>query len=330
MPISPFPGTRILLVGLIAAIYLYTPAISLGTIETSKCIKDCGSSRKTTADDLVCQDSAYNTTEKGKTVKSCLLCQSTGTAYISDERNDIYTFLYNQKYTVQTCLFDRDGPSIKGCDDECLPLRNVYKDNWYQGNNFTPIYKYCDDAGFKQYANKCESCLRGKNGTYILGNFIDTMSSACETKPNASDGEIITLRQPLFEVLSAESSDTEPDPNADSDSGTSSGGLSTGAKAGIGVGAGVGGLLLVGGLVWVLCLKRRSKKVNVYQYERPWQQEGLGGSIPDLNRKDGPASGMLNEMPAEGVVKGPAELPDAAGGNGGGMKAKTVEPVELP
>lgn len=51
-----------------------------------------------------------------------------------------------------------------------MPLRSVYKTDWYGGSNFTPIYTYCDDAGFQQYADKCESCLHGKNGTYILGN----------------------------------------------------------------------------------------------------------------------------------------------------------------
>ena len=85
--------TARILLGLLAVAYLFTPVYSLATIPKSKCIKNCGTTPKTTADDLVCPDSAYNNTEKGRTVKDCLLCQSTGTAYINDERNDIYTFL---------------------------------------------------------------------------------------------------------------------------------------------------------------------------------------------------------------------------------------------
>ncbi|OGM49844.1 hypothetical protein ABOM_001439 [Aspergillus bombycis] len=317
--------TRILL-GLLAVTYIFTPVYSLATIEKSKCIKNCGTTRKTSADDLVCPDSAYNNTQKGRTVKDCLLCQSTGTAYINDERNDIYTFLATQKYTVQTCLFDRNG-SISGCQNECTPLQSVYKTNWYGGSNFTPIYTYCDDAGFQQYADKCESCLRGKNGTYILGNFIDNMVSACTNKPNASEGEIVTLRQPIFQVPASEAVPDERD---------SSEGLSTGAKAGIGVGAGVGGLLIVGALVWFFCIRRRSKKVDAHQYERPWQQQNPDALSPD------PRSGPPSEMPADAVVKGPTELEGedntkvkvGSGGNEGehgkDKKERPTELVELP
>ncbi|KAE8164803.1 hypothetical protein BDV40DRAFT_298122 [Aspergillus tamarii] len=288
--------TRIVLLGLLAVTYLFTPVHSLATIPSSKCVKSCGSSRKTTADDLVCPDAAYNSTAKGKTVRDCLLCQSTGTAYINDERNDIYTFLATQKFTVQSCLFDRNG-SISGCQDECMPLRSVYKTDWYGGSNFTPIYTYCDDAGFQQYADKCESCLHGKNGTYILGNFIDNMVSACTNKPNASEKQIVNVRQPIFQVPASEAVPDESDSS-------SSGGLSTGAKAGIGVGVGVGGLIIVGALVWFFCLRKRSKKVDAHQYERPWQQENP--DIPVLSPD--PRSGPPSEMPAEAVVKGPSEL----------------------
>ncbi|KAB8263156.1 hypothetical protein BDV32DRAFT_9252 [Aspergillus pseudonomiae] len=319
--------TARILLGLLAVAYLFTPVYSLATIPKSKCIKNCGTTPKTTADDLVCPDSAYNNTEKGRTVKDCLLCQSTGTAYINDERNDIYTFLATQKYTVQTCLFDRNG-SISGCQNECIPLQSVYKTNWYGGSNFTPIYTYCDDAGFKQYADQCESCLRGRNGSYILANFIDNMVSACTNKPNASEGEIVTLRQPIFQVPASE---------AVPDESNSSSGLSTGAKAGIGVGVGVGGLMIVGGLAWFFCIRRRSKRVDAHQYERPWQQENADASALSPDPRSGPPS----EMPADAVVKGPTELEGedntkakVGGGNEGeygkDKKETPSEPVELP
>ncbi|KAE8372789.1 hypothetical protein BDV26DRAFT_297535 [Aspergillus bertholletiae] len=326
---SPSSRTmRVLLLALLAVTYLVTPVCSLATIPTSKCIKDCGDTRKTSADDLVCPDSAYNNTKDGRIVKDCLLCQSTGTAYINDERNDIYTFLATQKYTIQSCLFDRNDSSISHCKDQCLPLRSVYKTNWYGGSNFTPIYTYCDDAGFQQYAGQCESCLRGKNGTYILGNFIDNMVSACTNKPNASKGEIVTLRQPIFQVPV---SDAVPDKSNSSD------GLSTGAKAGIGVGVGVGGLMIVGALVWFFCIRKRSKKVDAHQYERPWQEENQGAPMLSPDPRSGPPS----EMPADAAVKGPSELQGeentkAAVGSGGSegegkdKKDRPAELVELP
>lgn len=155
------------------------------------------------------------------------------------------------------------------------------------------------------------------------------MVSACTNKPNASEGEIVTLRQPIFQVPASE---------AVPDESKSSSGLSTGAKAGIGVGVGVGGLLIVGALGWFFCHRKRSKKVDAHQYERPWQQENPDAPVLSPDPRSGPPS----EMPAEAVVNGPTELEGegnakanvGSGGNEGGYaKDKKETPsqlVELP
>ncbi|GAB1207929.1 hypothetical protein APSETT445_006665 [Aspergillus pseudonomiae] len=121
------------------------------------------------------------------------------------------------------------------------------------------------------------------------------------------------------------------------DESNSSSGLSTGAKAGIGVGVGVGGLMIVGALAWFFCIRRRSKRVDAHQYERPWQQENADASALSPDPRSGPPS----EMPADAVVKGPTELEGedntkakVAGGNEGeygkDKKETPSEPVELP
>lgn len=73
------------------------------------------------------------------------------------------------------------------------------------------------------------------------------MQSACNSKPNASDHQTVSLPQQLFATSTASTG-----------SGSS---LSTGAKAGIGVGVGVGGLVLCAGLLWIFLTRRRRNLV---------------------------------------------------------------------
>ncbi|KAE8150801.1 hypothetical protein BDV25DRAFT_139483 [Aspergillus avenaceus] len=288
---------------------------SLGTINTSKCISVCGDDRKTTTSDLVCPDSSYNSSSNGETMKTCLLCQSTGTAYISDERNDIYTFLYNQKYTLQTCLFDKPADvSLSGCEGDCLPLKSVFEEPWYKTNYKRPIYEYCNNTGFNEYAGSCGKCLWGKSGSYVLGNYLDTMVSACETKPNASKGEIIKLNQPLFVVPNTTTTDTE------------SSGLSSGAKIGIGVGVGVGGVILLAAAGWVFCLARKRRKARAKQ--AVYETEQVTYAPPDQAQMQ---FGM-SEVPAEETKK-VKEMPVSETGPAvelDGNMRKERPPVELP
>jgi hypothetical protein len=153
---------------------------------------------------------------------------------------------------------------------------------------------------------------------------MDTMNSACETKPNASEGEIVKLRRPLFDVSTATTTSTSTSTSTTSDTSSATGGpssgLSTGAKAGIGVGVGVGGALLLGVLVWVLLLRKKkaSKKVDGYQYEQPWEQAS-----------NAPTSGATGGEP---VAKAMGELPIGARPHAEldtGKTPKGPDPVEL-
>ncbi|KAE8372788.1 hypothetical protein BDV26DRAFT_273381 [Aspergillus bertholletiae] len=321
------------LVGLVATISFCTPVVSLEVLDASKCRGECGERKNTLTTDLVCEDSSFNTTANGITMKNCLLCESTGTTYINDHQSDTWDFLFIQKYTLQTCLYDRASEtSISGCEDSCLPLRSIYKDLWYKNDSIEEIYSYCTDV-FMQYADGCSTCLRSKSGSVILGNFMDTMDSACETKPNASKKEIITLRQPLFDLSTATANTTATSTSSATATPTSSeeatkeggsSGLSTGAKAGIGVGVGVGGLMVLGAVAWFLLSRRRGAAAQdgAHRDERPLEQ--------------GPASdGSYGAaMPVVEVVKEPGELaaverakPELDGGNG---VVRRDDAAELP
>ncbi|KAH8432675.1 uncharacterized protein LDX57_010302 [Aspergillus melleus] len=313
-------------------------AFSLAVTGSSSCTETCGSGF-TYASDLVCSDSSFNSTSKGLKLKDCLLCESTSTAYELPNQNDIYWFLFNQKYTLQDCLFDREPDvSLSPCESSCLPLKSVFKTLWYQ-NGWIPQYEYCDMGGgaLETYAGDCADCLRGKTGSVFLGNFMDTMNSACQNKPNASDGETVKLRQALFATETSLSStstssatkptttttpttstststtsdpsttptidvDTQPETESQSSS------LSTGAAAGIGVGAGAGGLILLAALVWVFFLRRR-KAQNDEKLIPQWNDEStssLKHGAPLVSEMPTPRFANMQELEG-GVVR--AELP---------------------
>ncbi|KAK1138259.1 hypothetical protein N8T08_003217 [Aspergillus melleus] len=307
-------------------------ASSLAVTGSSSCTETCGSGF-TYASDLVCSDSAFNSTSKGLKLKDCLLCESTSTAYELPNQNDIYWFLFNQKYALQDCLFDREPDvSLSPCESSCLPLKSVFKTLWYQ-NGWIPQYEYCDMGGgaLETYAGDCADCLRGKTGSVFLGNFMDTMNSACQNKPNASDGETVKLRQALFATetsvsststsaaknptttatstsTSTSTSTPSPDEDTQPETKSESTGLSTGAAAGIGVGAGAGGLVLIAALVWVFFLRRR-KAQNDEKLIPQWNDEStssLKHGAPLVSEM--PTPRFVNTQELEGgVVR--AELP---------------------
>lgn len=81
------------LVGLVAVFHFFIPALSLEVTDASKCRGECGDRKNTLTTDLVCQDSSFNTTANGITMKNCLLCESTGTTYLNNHSGDLWDFL---------------------------------------------------------------------------------------------------------------------------------------------------------------------------------------------------------------------------------------------
>ncbi|KAE8393153.1 hypothetical protein BDV23DRAFT_192072 [Aspergillus alliaceus] len=331
------------LIGLIlTTFYLTIPVTSLNVLKSSKCAAECGERTNTLASDLVCPDSSFNTSADGLTMKNCLLCLSTGTTYISDEQSDTWSFLFNQKYTLQTCLFDRSpDTSLSGCEDNCLPLRSIFKNLWYKTNHTDKTYDYCSDV-FTQYAGDCASCLRAKSGSVILGNFMDTMDSACETKPDVSKGEIVTLRRSLFDatVASPSASASARGTKTGTSTATATGGggdeegdgslgLSTGAKAGIGVGAGVGGLMVLGAVAWGLLVRRRrgAGKGDGYAYQPPVEQ---GAPYTGAGAGSYSAGVAVEQVKEPGELEGGGRVDAELDGTAKGHANGRANAVELP
>ncbi|ETN42692.1 uncharacterized protein HMPREF1541_01850 [Cyphellophora europaea CBS 101466] len=196
---SPFPTTLLFL--LTEALLLVQPTLSLHIGKASPCYDQCDGGSLTVTQDLSCLDAAYDETSgtaAGKQMRECLTCTETSDyANSSDTATDQYWFMFHLKYTQQYCLFDASANQIDDCATECSPLQSVLTTLW--GDTTPPryLYDYCDATSgvYPNYAPDCAACLKNRTGTVILGNFMDTMYSACATQPNVTtDGELFEIR----------------------------------------------------------------------------------------------------------------------------------------
>ena len=148
---------------------------------------------------------------------------------------------------------------------------------------------------------------------------MDTLKSACDKKPNVTNGETVEIPQALFETSSATHT-SSPSPTASGtgaataggDSGSS--GLSTGAKAGIGVGVGVGAIIIVGAAIWFF-LQRRRKGKAAPQDEVDKSPHGVPDAYPQDRLSALPPAEVEDNMVTEGRTKTGgawrAELPNS-------------------
>ncbi|KIX02960.1 uncharacterized protein Z518_06510 [Rhinocladiella mackenziei CBS 650.93] len=276
------------------------PVRSIEVTITSSCTSLCNGPSLTVYTDLSCSDHEYFDSDKGDTMRDCLTCESTSSADNGDlstpQNNDIYWFLFNMKYTLQYCLFQENGstPSLPDCEVDCAGLYPVLTTSW-----FLPApakqYEYCsiNDMAFPQYADTCASCLQAGTGSVVLGNFLNAMQSACDSKPDATLGEMVPLQRELFDTttvnpsaatsmstssasapastsVSESASATESTFSATTAAASSSStttaaptsdssGISAGAAAGIGVSCGLGAIAIIGGLFWFILTRARRR-----------------------------------------------------------------------
>ncbi|KAJ5155354.1 hypothetical protein N7492_008157 [Penicillium capsulatum] len=288
-------------------------AHSLQVTSSSPCESTCDGGKGTYTSDIVCSDGDYENTSQGKKMRSCETCLQNSTTYADDTDNDVYWFLYNMKYTLETCIFSHQtNPALSACNSSCSPIEPVLDTAWFQKKGHLAAYKYCtqNTGAFVGYSGGCASCLEKQSNTKVLGNYLQAMLSACSDRPNATKKETVSLSRPLFpETLNATAT-----PAADSNSDS---GLSTGAKAGIGVGVGVGVLAI--GLVAFFLFYRKKASAKTHA---------------ESNSPETPPDASLNGMQdvqKEATAQAPKPLPAELG-----LQGQVLEmdhgplPVELP
>ncbi|OCT44266.1 hypothetical protein CLCR_05991 [Cladophialophora carrionii] len=194
----------------------------LEVTNTSLCADACNGPSLTYSSDLSCSDDEYWNTADGVLFRSCLDCESTSSAESGDtstpQNNDLYWFLceggaprylaradrtVNMKYTLQFCMFQGNGstPNLPQCEADCAGLYPVLQTSWFSPEP-AEQYAYCsiNDTAFPTYASTCASCLLSDEGSVVLGNFLNTLQSACDNQPDASLGETIPLQRALFDT----------------------------------------------------------------------------------------------------------------------------------
>ncbi|KAF9886451.1 hypothetical protein FE257_011483 [Aspergillus nanangensis] len=296
---------------------IWLPATAMYATNGSSCAEKCHGGSPTADSDIVCNDEQYTTTGKGKGMKGCIGCEarSTWTNQSDPEDNDIYWFLYNQKYTIDYCLWQNSSntAAVPRCNRYCGPLNGVLGRTWGKDAG---QYDYCDwgNGGLKTYAKDCAACLNSVAGSVVLGNFVSSLEANCEFKPNASLHQTANLtRSVLF------ASDTTPMASETSGTDASSSGLSGGAIAGIVVGA-VAVCVLAALFAWFFLRRRRRRRAERNDHAAVQEQ---GPEKSDHNELDGPPP--VQELHSETAT---FELPTANAVHEGGQQ-KVNSPVEL-
>ncbi|KAI9778841.1 MAG: hypothetical protein M1835_004831 [Candelina submexicana] len=191
----------------LTVLLLFTTSVNaIRATKNSPCTNACGGTL-TQQGELNCNDDAFNTTDNGRKMKSCLQCESTSTMTNSSSTTDSdqYWFMFNMKYSLQVCLFDSlsDAAHYTSCTPQCGNLRTVLQTTWSPAKDPSlPLYDYCaiDSGSFPWNADACATCLRTVSGSQVLANFLNTMKGACDNKPDPFQGKTVNLPRALFDT----------------------------------------------------------------------------------------------------------------------------------
>lgn len=206
--------------------------------------------------DIVCTDTAFDSTPEGKKLESCFTCLQNST-YTHGSESDQDWFLYNLRYSASYCMFGY--PNSTGFDAGpcttavgCGSLSDALELSIKNPTNLTP-YDYCDVNGGAITGNQvqgCLQCIQADGEHEYMSNFLLALQGACQVKP-ASDS-VLVLNKPLF------GNDTiqvvTPSPSSDNQGPA----ISSSTIVGIVVGA-VVLLALVAGFTFVCIRKRRNR-----------------------------------------------------------------------
>lgn len=162
---------------LLSAVSLFlNSARALEVVTGSQCFGSCGGGGKATTD-LVCNDDDYTSTVFGQKMAGCLSCESTSLAINISMSNggttDEYWFMFNMKYTLQTCVIDTNTKSaaVQTCQADCLPLEPVLDTLWLATTPFANQYDYCslNSGSFAADAPSAQHASKVRQAAWCLG-----------------------------------------------------------------------------------------------------------------------------------------------------------------
>ncbi|KAF2727824.1 hypothetical protein EJ04DRAFT_128265 [Polyplosphaeria fusca] len=270
---------------------------------------------------LACYDWEFvgnNSTDVGEKFANCQEClKDSGYEDSKSGERDTGLFLFNNKATVDWCVFGRFGnennPNVtdtypyQQCNKACSSISSSID---YKIKTDPASYSFCDYNGnFTINVDSCTECLYNATSLTILGNVLVAIKETCIEKP----GKDFQFEQDIYNATRIQLQSASPSPSSSDSLSTSSvapdsedSGLSKGAIAGIVLaGLVVIVLILVGILIFLRRIRRQRESKTVELVDRngnntlPGEAYNYGASTPQKQSytySHGPVHGHPAEM----------------------------------
>ncbi|KAJ5731316.1 uncharacterized protein N7483_005824 [Penicillium malachiteum] len=173
----------------------FIPSVSaLRVASGSSCTDVCskwGSATNTTASEISCLDTSYNSTTKGEDFKDCISCELNST-YVDSAtgETDVNWGLFNLRYALSTCVFGYPS-SISNTSSPCPVACGTIQDAiQYDITDPTVnnIGLWCDTASFADNViSVCEFCYSLTWNQLFLTNFLESIRYNCHYPTTSGD-----------------------------------------------------------------------------------------------------------------------------------------------
>ncbi|KAK2766663.1 hypothetical protein FQN54_005975 [Arachnomyces sp. PD_36] len=223
-PFSRLRRPSALLYLLFVFLFCHTAVQALQGNPESPCASTCQEpTSNTTASDIVCNDSEYNSTDTGARFSDCVTCQLESTHVDpTSGATDVQWGLYNLRYSFSTCIygFPEEIQSLSTpCQVSCEDLRPAIEHELVNATSLTS-YAFCDIGTFEDDTiTTCAECYSITETERYLANYIETLRQACHSKVPGGFPFIISPERIFTETLlpaSTESTAVTATPDSDS------------------------------------------------------------------------------------------------------------------
>ncbi|KAJ5659353.1 hypothetical protein N7507_005804 [Penicillium longicatenatum] len=172
-----------------------SPAVlGLRVTSGSSCADSCnkwGASTNTTADEISCEDTAFNNTVKGRDFKDCITCELEST-YEDDitGETDVNWGLYNLRFAVSSCVFgypESISNLSSPCPVACGTVQEAVQFD-LEDPSADNLDTWCNTASFADNViNTCEFCYNLTDNQVYLANFLESIRYNCHFPTTSGD-----------------------------------------------------------------------------------------------------------------------------------------------
>ncbi|KAI9733027.1 MAG: hypothetical protein M1834_003572 [Cirrosporium novae-zelandiae] len=249
-------------------------SIALRVASGSSCTEDCTSwnngSSTTELSELLCYDSEYNTTTKGKRFQSCINCELSST-YVdtSTGATDLAWAMYNLRATFDKCVFGYPNTSASvstPCLVSCADIEEQMELAIINPEPAAP-FDYCTNGTFLDEVSQCAFCYSLMDDQKLFAKYLNVLQLGCEEEP-ASGTLLSGCTNPFYGNATVTSSGSITLSTSGTNSGSSSGNFPLSAKIALGFGVPFVFTLCMVGLA--ICIMKRRKAALARQRNFSW------------------------------------------------------------